>query len=464
MRIESPHMHPNGSGSALASLNRRNFLSLTAFGAITAFVAPAIAHADPAGTTLRLGTPPVTYLIPATDPPFPTQVGDAEQAAGVVLDMVRAALKQRTFAVGGLLVETTTGRVIQALHNNVIRQLPHETDSSFTWDPTAHGERQLVSWYYANAGRLSLPPPEQLSVVTSLDPCAQCAGSLMTAGFNVGVIAFDDVAGVNYTLDAEFTGLPERFRPLAKQTFGYYAITDERAHTGSVAPIYSDLPVSQATAAGCLDVFIESRGVVENVRKSTNLDPSKMIDPATLPNSSPVRQTLTTLFPQAFTMRLADYRRPDDALRRLLEDLVSAQPLAVNAVALIDPFGNLVAAAPDTFDVSPINTGFMNVVEGYSQARFELAANPATKDAGARSLTNPKYGTFVWLHAPSPDQTTTIKDLGIYDLTIEGDIPVTSPSQFQYYLPPTTGTEAELREMIQIMAPWTDPADPQPVG
>lgn len=462
MRIESPRSPLSPAG--LEPLNRRRFLSLTALGAVTAMATTAIAQAEPAISAPQLGTPPIPYLIPSTDPTFPAQVRNAEEAAAVTLGMVRAALKQRTFAVGGILVETSTGRVIQALHNNVIRELPYEPAASFTWDPTAHGERQLVSWYYANAAQLSLPAPEQLSVVTSLDPCAQCAGSLMTAGFSVGVIAFDEVAGVNYTRDAEFTGLPERFRSLAKKTFGYYAVTDQRPHTGSTEPIHSDLPISQPTADGCLDLFLESRAVVEAFRTSANLDPAQMVDPASLAHSSPVRTTLTALFPQAFTMRMSDYRRPDDALRRLLEDMVSAQPMATNAVALIDPFGNLVAAAPDTFDVSPINTAFMNVVEGYSQARFQLAANPATKDAGARSLTNPKYGTFAWLHAPSPDQTTTIKDLGIYDLTIEGDIPATSRSQFQYYLPPISGTEEELREMIRTMAPWTDPADPQPVA
>lgn len=446
------------------NLCKHDFLIVTALGAVMLGAATlAIPGCSAPSRSSSLGTPPTPYLDDPSEPPYPTQVADAQEAAAIALAMVKNAMAQYTFAVGGVIVETSTGRVIKAMHNNVIRELPQENGSAFTWDQTAHGERQLVSWYYAHAKSLSLPPPEQLTIVTSLDPCAQCAGSLMTAGFKAGVIAFDDVAGVNYTLDSSFTGLPERFRSLAKSTFGYYAINPGRVHSGSSTPVYSNTPVLSKTAAGCLDIFVMSRTVVESVRKSGNLAPELMTDPNSLPQDSPVRTALIARFPQAFTLRLANYRQPDEKLLKLLQDLKDSTAHAQNAVALIDPFGNLVAISPDTFDISPINTGFMNVVEGYSQARYDLAANPATKKAGEASLTNPKYGTFVWLHAPSPDQTTTIKDLGIYDLTIEGTIPVLNPSNFQYYRPPVSGTAEELRSMINTMAPWTDPADPQPV-
>ena len=60
------------------------------------------------------------------------------------------------------MVENSTGRVITAMHNNVIRSLPQKPNESFTWDPTAHGERQLVNWYYANRESLALPRPARL--------------------------------------------------------------------------------------------------------------------------------------------------------------------------------------------------------------------------------------------------------------------------------------------------------------
>ncbi len=442
-------------------LSRRHFLALSGAGAAALAVPGCSTSSAPSTPTASLPNPstlPIAFL-EATGVSYPDQVDDAEAAAAIALTMVQAALDQRTFAVGGVLVETATGRVITAMHNNVIRSLPQSPDSSFTWDPTAHGERQIVSWYYANRQALNLPAPEKLTVVTSLDPCAQCAGSLMTAGFSAGVVAYDDVAGVNYDLGTNYHGLPRRFRPLADRTFGYYAIPGQRKHSGSTRPIYSGEPVSRATADGCDRLFVESRDIVAQFRTSANRVPAEMTDPDSLPTDSPVRTTLTAVFPEAFSMKLVNFRHPTPELEQVLVDLRDSTPGAENAVAFIDPFGNLLGAAADTFDVSPIATGFMNLVQGYSQARYLLAADPETQEIGSATLTNPRFGTFVWLHAPSPTKTTTIKDLGIYDLTVEGS-GAFPRGNFQYYQPPVQGSMAGLRRMIATMGSWTDPADP----
>jgi cytosine deaminase len=81
----------------------------------------------------------------------------------------------------------------------------------------------LVSWYYANKTSLSLPEPKELTVVTTLDPCAMCAGTLLTAGFNVAVVAIDDLAGINYNKSFLFKDLPSNLQNLAKSKFDYYA-------------------------------------------------------------------------------------------------------------------------------------------------------------------------------------------------------------------------------------------------
>ncbi len=62
--------------------------------------------------------------------------------------------------------------------------------------------------------------------------------------------------------------------------------------------------------------------------------------------------------------------------------------------------------------------------------------------------------------APAATCSLPTTHLGIYDLTIEGDLP---PGNFQYYRPPLQGSMAALRRMIAIMGSWTDPADPQRV-
>jgi hypothetical protein len=45
-----------------------------------------------------------------------------------------------------------------------------------------------------------------------------CTGTLLTAGFNVAVVAIDDFAGINYDSTFTFTSLPPSLRALAKST------------------------------------------------------------------------------------------------------------------------------------------------------------------------------------------------------------------------------------------------------
>ena len=46
--------------------------------------------------------------------------------------------------------------------------------------------------------------------------------------------------------------------------------------------------------------------------------------------------------------------------------------VAKNAVAFLDPFGNVALCFADTFGVSPVQTAFMNVTQSYAKIRYEL--------------------------------------------------------------------------------------------
>jgi len=394
-------------------------------------------------------------------------VRTAEAAGIVVLAQSRQALAEGSFGVGGAIIDNRTGVIVHQWHNTVIQPLPNGqtglSGSSFLFDPTNHGERQLVSWYYENEMALGLPKTSDLTVVTSLDPCAQCAGSLLAAGFNVGVVAFDDPSGINYTFDCTYPDLPPNLRAQAQQTFTYYAIDGVRSQVGtSSGPAFVGQSLTKPTADGCTEVFEASRAVVANNRKIPGLDPAEMTDPSTLPSTSLVRQALVAASPLAFTLRLADFRRPDAALKKVLTDLAASTPQAENAVAYIDPFGNLISAFADRFDISPIATAFMNVVQSYSRTRFELMGQPATNEEATKTLTTPKYGTFVFLRALAGDAATSVKDLGIYDLTIEGKAYQPTTSNWQYYLDPPTGTEASFLALVKQMKSVTG-ADPKRV-
>ena len=390
-----------------------------------------------------------------------TYVRNAEEAASLVLAMAEEANQQSTFGVGGALIESATGRVIMTMRNRVLQPLGAGlgslSNSAYTYDPTAHGERQLVYWYYENKVRLNLPEPAALTVVTSLDPCAMCAGSLTTAGFNVAVVAYDDYAGVNYDTQVDFPGYPTVIRSKLLQTFGYYAVESVRAYSGAAGILYASTKVAQGTAAKCASVFNDNVQRVRDASNASGLDPSNpanhMIDPAQLPANTLLRQRYAAAFPDAFSIKLASYRYPDAALKTYLERLVQQTPNAKNAVAFIDYYGNLLMGSADRFDINPVATAFMSVVQNYSKLRFSLINDPETSASAQQSLSNPKYGTFVFLYALDGFDTNTLKDMGAYGSTMEGPIPVTNPSNFQFYNDPLIGSFADLQSLIAAMPP-----------
>lgn len=392
---------------------------------------------------------------------------DADAAASVVLEQAMQASSQGTFAVGGAIIENATGRVIQVMHNNVLRPLQNPIINidlaikNFTYDPTAHGERQLVSWYYENRDKQNLPEPSELTIVTTLDPCAMCAGALLTAGFNVGVVAIDDFAGINYDTKFIFNDLPEKLNSLAKSKFGYYACgykddpsKYKREYVGSPNVVFKDTVVSGQRLMGCDAIFQASVGNVRNSSSSSGLAPDKLLNPATLPCDSQLKRKYQQICSDAFKLAVPP-RLPNTQLLELLKKTKNTKPGAKNAVALLDPFGNLVLCMADSFDISPVHTAFMNVTRSYAIARFELMDDKETQQDAINYLTHPKYGTFVFLYAPNPGEATTIMMLGAYGSTMEGPIPQIFPANFQYYYPPEDGSSIQqLRSVIMNLPPF----------
>ena len=290
--------------------------------------------------------------------------------------------------------------------NRVVAQVNSETagiaGETFTNDPTAHGERQLVYWYLANRDNLGLPDAADLTVVTSLDPCVMCTGALLTAGLNAATVGRDTFSGINFNNTGSFASLPS--------------------------------------------------GPVRNTRKNTGTDPSQLRDPASDSGAAAVIEAYQKVYPDAFAVRIANFRSPDQRVRAVLEDLVAGTPGATNAVAFIDPFGNLVLASADSSD-NPAAPAFMPVAQDYSTTRFALNNDPSTVQIAQQTLTSPKFGTFVFLRAPSPNSTTTVETLGAYGSTVESALPQTNPSNFQYFDPPLVGDAAALTAEIAVLPP-----------
>ncbi|MFZ9301362.1 MAG: nucleoside deaminase [Chitinophagaceae bacterium] len=393
-------------------------------------------------------------------------VKNADEAASVVLSMAQEANLQGTFGVGGAIIENDTGKIVMVMHNKVLQALGSNlgplSNKIFINDPTAHGERQLVYWYYENKAALNLPDPSALTVVTSLDPCAMCAGTLMTSGFNVAVVAHDDFAGVNWDKRADFLGYPTAIQNKLKRYFGYYGIVGGQNYSGASSILYSDTRVSKLNADSCTSVFNDNVQQVRNASNASGLDPrdpnNQMVDPSTLSSSSVFRTNYLSSFPDAFKIRLTNYRQPDEILKRYLQSLVQQSIGANNAVAFIDYYGNLLMASADHFDISPVATAFMTTLQNYSKLRFALVNNPITTLLAQKSLSSPKFGTFVFLYAPDGFSTNTLKDMGAYGSSMEGPIPVVSPSNFQFYENPLIGTFEDLKALISAMPPLYGPA------
>ncbi|NBA98342.1 nucleoside deaminase [Pseudomonas sp. R5(2019)] len=387
-----------------------------------------------------------------------TTVNTAQEAIDSVANQAILAALQQTFAVGGAIINTSTGEVIAALHNNVLMPFPGSSTPYFLpHDPTAHGERQLVDWYYENAAALNLPPPYELTVVTTLDPCAMCAGSLLTAGFNVAVSAIDDYAGVNYNSQFTFPSLTPQIRSQAQKTWAYYAILApvNRPYQGSMNPVFGGQSIDSAAYFLTGSIFSASVNTVRAASNNSGLDPSQLKNPATLPANSPVRKALTTLSPCALTVQSANPRDPGAELAPPLLK-TAKQSQVFNAVALIDPFGNLLACLGGVENRSPIRTAFMETTRGYAVLRWTLMndPDPAVRAQAEQYLTHPKYGTFVFLYAPDPTTPQALMTLGAYGSTMEGPVPQSYPSNLQYVLLPGNTTPQALSQLAQNLPPF----------
>ena len=144
-----------------------------------------------------------------------------EQAVAAATD----AAAQGTFGVGGVLLGPH-GEVLAVSRNRVVFQ-------GVVADPTAHGERQLVDWYFQQVERGdTLPAPPDCVIVSSLDPCIMCAGSILRSGFRVISTTMDEAAGLNYGGDETYLSLGDDLRRQAHQFFGYLAVQGRRAYQG----------------------------------------------------------------------------------------------------------------------------------------------------------------------------------------------------------------------------------------
>jgi tRNA(Arg) A34 adenosine deaminase TadA len=395
---------------------------------------------------------------PSASVPSPkstSSASDAQEATELALWMAGQAARDGSYGIGGALMETATGRVLQTMPNRVFAQLaPGQEDSPvFVWDPTAHGERQLMTWYLAQSAARDMPPPEALTLVTTVDPCLMCASSLLEVGVSVGAAALDPYSGIDYTQNGQFLDLPEPLRSRARQRFGYFAVHDLRSYQGGPDAAYVGQSIQESTFNDCLDLYISSADTVRAARRSQDTSVDKLQNPATFPSAVPIVRAFAAVSPGAFTVTLDDPRRPDEALRDLLEATVRAMPGSTNACAFVDPFGNVLSVSADQQQVNALNTAFALCTRTYAQTRFALMADPKSALIADQTLTNPDLGTFVWLTAPDVRTAVGMFDVGAYGSTLGMPCSPLIPSAFQYFDLPDDLTADDLQRAIYPLPP-----------
>jgi tRNA(Arg) A34 adenosine deaminase TadA len=376
---------------------------------------------------------------------------DVQAAVAIAASEAIAAKAQGSFGVGGLLLDQY-GNVLKSVPNNVARD-------GLVVDPTAHGERQLIDWYFAERAQgRELPPPDEITVVTSLDPCAMCAGAILAAGFNVVVAANDPKAGINHDCSATFTALPDGLRERAAARFSYPAVLGTssfaRASSGAAPKsFFIGKTIAEPTQALCSLVFEAMSDKVQALL-NTDLPQSQLKDPATLPAGHRVVRQLRSLHADALAYRCAAHA-PDAGLAPFLRSAMETdrqQGGVGDAVALLDAFGNLLLCVPGRHAQSAICTAFMECTRQYAQLRYMLMHGASAEaQAEVRAyLGHPKQGTFVFARGPDVGARSYM-DLGAYGSTMEGPLPANNPTQFQYVLPGMP--ESDLEELCGRLPP-----------
>lgn len=376
---------------------------------------------------------------------------DVQAAVAVAAAEAIAAKTQGTFGVGGLMLDQH-GNVLQSLHNNVIKD-------GLIYDPTAHGERQLIDWYYAERAKgRALPEPQDITIVTSLDPCCMCSGAILAGGFNVVVAASDRNAGLNYDSSASFNALPQALRALAGDSFSYPAILGSslyaRSATGATPKsFFIGKTIAEPTQALCALVFEATSAEVMEMF-NTDLPQEVLKDPATLPTGHAIVSALKQQYPDALAYRCTPHQ-PDAGLAPFLKQAMARDREyggPGDAVALLDSFGNLLLCMPGRMGQSGIRSAFMETTRAYAQLRYKLmhGATPQQQSEVCHYLGHPKDGTFVFAKGPDAS-AVSFMNLGAYGSTMEGPLPLKNPAQFQYVLPSLP--EAELAAICAAMPP-----------
>jgi cytosine deaminase len=266
--------------------------------------------------------------------------------AGLALD----AARQGTFGVGGVLA-AADGRIVARARNAVVA-------GGRVQDPTAHVERQLIDWYFGTAPHDL--PPSALTIVSSLEPCMMCAGSILRAGFKCVALIDDDDAGVG--IRRGMPTLPPSLQPRARAAFGSAAVRGRRAFAGSGAEPFRR-EASDADFEATMDAFDTTRKGVRRITAGGGL--GSRVTAGTTP--ADVVSVVLDVDRDAVWSA-------DGSARGAQDFALIAERLRGDGTAagVVDETGRLVFVAAGRTSRSPIRTAVMECVRGVVRERPRL--------------------------------------------------------------------------------------------
>jgi cytosine deaminase len=277
----------------------------------------------------------------------------AEEAAARTVDLAERAGKQGTFAVGGLLVDNS-GRIIAEATNAVIR------DGHLS-DPTAHVERQLVDWFAHERRRGLAVSARNVTIVSSLDPCAMCAGAILRSGMRVITVAEDNYAGVHDKLRP--LRMPEELRAQAEKDMAFFGVRGRRPlPVQDVAPIFAS-EVSAEHVDRSTSVFQASVKEVQQKVGGGGSDTGPRVFQPTAAVLSALREVAAKLGPH---VKIGDgpLNVHERARRHELMKL-----LARDASVLVDEDGNFIVGSTGAESASSTRTSVLELIRAYTFIR-----------------------------------------------------------------------------------------------
>ncbi len=236
--------------------------------------------------------------------------------------------------------------------------------------------------------KLNLPLQSQLLIVTSLDPCAMCAGSILKGGFSALSIADDDMAGVHK--NGFPTRMPKEIQQIAQTRLGVFLSPSRYSiYFITTRETVRESAASSNTPSKSLSIFEQS---VEKVRAlvSEQRDAS-----ATAKNDA--THDVQSRLPTGIELPPYGMGSVLKMDRKTLENL-----LANNRACMIDSDGHPALIARNADNLSPARDSVLELIRGYTfirnnPSKFHGISLPSPAHSSVLKLNGPELGEDILL-------------------------------------------------------------------